>query len=66
MAKTSTVSPSPTPSPTPSPASTLEQGDPFEGVAATVPGIVQAEEFDTGGEGVGYSDSTDGNKKGVC
>ncbi|CAN0449780.1 unnamed protein product, partial [Laminaria digitata] len=50
---------------TPSPISTLEEGDPFEGVPTVVPGVVQAEEFDTGGEGVGYSDSTEGNKKGA-
>lgn len=42
-----------------------DQGAPWEGVAAIVPGTVQAEEFDEGGEGVGYSDSTEGNKKGV-
>lgn len=33
----------------------------FEGVPATVPGRIEAEEFDTGGEGVGYSDSTTNN-----
>ncbi|CAN0573147.1 unnamed protein product, partial [Laminaria digitata] len=49
----------------PSPTTPVEEGDPWGGVPATVPGMIQAEEFDTGGEGVGYSDSTDGNKKGV-
>lgn len=39
--------------------------DPYGGVAPPVPGVIQAEEFDFGGEGVGYSDSTDGNTKGV-
>lgn len=65
IAKKATVSPSPTPPTTPAPISTPEEGDPFEGIPTVVPGVVQAEEFDTGGEGVGYSDSTEGNKKGV-
>lgn len=32
--------------------------DAYEGAPAIVPGMVQAERFDWGGEGVGYSDST--------
>lgn len=36
-------------------------GMPYGGTAATIPGIIQAEKFDLGGEGVGYSDSTLGN-----
>ncbi|CAM9118842.1 unnamed protein product, partial [Laminaria digitata] len=43
----------------------VEEGDPWGGVAATVPGVVQAEEFDMGGEGVAYSDSSEGNNKGA-
>ena len=39
--------------------------DAFDNVPAIIPGTIQAEEFDTGGEGVGYSDSTKGNEKGV-
>lgn len=33
----------------------------YGGVPATVPGLIEAEEFDYGGEGVGYSDSTIAN-----
>ena len=32
--------------------------DAYEGTPAKIPGIVQAEKFDWGGTGVGYSDST--------
>lgn len=37
---------------------------PFEGMAAAVPGRVQAENFDEGGEGVAYHDTTAGNSGG--
>jgi glucose/arabinose dehydrogenase len=37
---------------------------PFRGVAVAIPGIVQAEEFDEGGEGAGYHDQTAGNEGG--
>ncbi|CAN0539328.1 unnamed protein product, partial [Scytosiphon promiscuus] len=36
-------------------------GIPYGGVAATIPGVIQVEEFDVGGERVGYVDSTPGN-----
>ncbi|CAM9850330.1 unnamed protein product, partial [Laminaria digitata] len=36
-------------------------GSAYGGVPATVPGIIEAEKFDMGGQGVAYSDSTDGN-----
>lgn len=42
-----------------------DHGQPWQGVPAVVPGTVQAEEFDEGGEGVAYSDSSEGNNKGV-
>ena len=38
---------------------------PFSGVALAIPGWVQAEDFDNGGQGVGYSDGTSGNSGGV-
>ena len=41
------------PAPTPTPAPTVSSG-PFLGVSAVIPGTVEAEEFDYGGEGVGY------------
>ncbi|CAN0522888.1 unnamed protein product, partial [Laminaria digitata] len=50
MSKTATLPEGPTPAPT----TPLEEGDPWGGVPAIVPGLVQAEEFDTGGEGVGF------------
>lgn len=37
----------------------------YRGVPASVPGTIEAEEFDEGGEGVGYEDSTDGNAMGA-
>lgn len=54
-----------TPPSTPS-AEPAVEAEAFGGVAPIVPGLVQAEEFDQGGEGVGYSDTTSGNRKGVC
>eukprot|EP00903_Cladosiphon_okamuranus_P008293 g7980.t1 len=33
----------------------------YKGVPADIPGLVEAERFDHGGEGVGYSDTTPGN-----
>jgi hypothetical protein len=38
---------------------------PFSGVPAPIPGTIQAENFDNGGEGVGYHDTTSGNAGGV-
>ena len=38
--------------------------NPFEGTIAELPGRVQAENFDTGGQGVSYSDTTAGNEYG--
>lgn len=43
----------------------VEEGQPFGGTSATVPGTIEAEEFDEGGQHVAYYDSTPGNKKGV-
>lgn len=40
-------------------------GDAYGGVPAVIPGVIEAEEFDTGGEGVGYSDVDVGNNGGV-
>ena len=36
-------------------------GDPFGGTPAAVPGTIQAENFDNGGQNVGYFDTTSGN-----
>lgn len=40
-------------------------GSPYGGTAAVIPGVIQLEEYDEGGEGVGYYDITPGNKRGV-
>jgi subtilisin family serine protease len=37
---------------------------PFGGTAAVIPGLIEAENFDDGGEGVAYHDSTPGNSGG--
>lgn len=63
--------PSPTPTsvvpatraPVDNPVDTV--GGPYGGVAAVVPGVIEAEEFDEGGEGVGYSDEDVENNGGV-
>ncbi|CAN0449955.1 unnamed protein product, partial [Laminaria digitata] len=49
-----------TPPPTPTGTSPPGGGGPYGGgtTPAEIPGLVEAEEFDTGGEGVGYSDTT--------
>jgi hypothetical protein len=38
---------------------------PFGGAPAPVPGVIQAENFDEGGQGVAYLDSTPGNSRGM-
>ncbi|CAN0042673.1 unnamed protein product, partial [Hapterophycus canaliculatus] len=38
---------------------------PYLGDPAAVPGTIEAEEFDFGGEGVGYHDTSAGNSGGV-
>jgi hypothetical protein len=38
---------------------------PFEGSAASLPGTIEAERFDEGGQGVAYFDSTSGNTRGA-
>lgn len=48
----------------PTPAPTAAFG-PYLGEAAVVPGTIEAEAFDYGGEGVGYLETTPGNSGGV-
>jgi len=43
--------------------STLPEG-PYGGKPRAIPGIIQAEDFDTGGEGIAYHDSDSGNNGG--
>lgn len=54
-----------TPVPTPAPIDPTSADGPFNGVAAEIPGVVEAEEFDYGGPGVGYSDTDSTNNGGV-
>ena len=42
-----------------------EDGGPYEGILVAIPGKVEAEKFDRGGEGVGYSDTSSANIGGV-
>ena len=37
----------------------------YGGVAAKIPGLIEAEEFDYGGEGVAYTDTSETNEGGV-
>lgn len=52
------------PIPAPTPAPVVPSGA-WEGTPAAIPGTIEAEEFDLGGEGVGYSDTDAGNNGGV-
>lgn len=38
---------------------------PYSGAAAMIPGLIQSEQFDNGGEGVSYHDTTTGNNGGA-
>ena len=56
-------SPSPTPIPTAAPSATpidlpTPDGGAYSGLPATVPGKIRVEEFDEGGQGVAYRDTT--------
>ena len=53
---TPTPDPTPTPAPTPTPLSS-----PYGGTPAALPGTIQLENYDLGGEGLAYHDSTSGN-----
>ena len=58
---TPTPTPTPTPIPTPTPAPTSTES-PFSGSPISLPGVIQADNFDTGGEGIAYHDTTSGNQ----
>jgi len=46
-------------------ATSVSASTPFSGTPVSIPGTVQAEEFDHGGEGVAYHDTTAGNSAGA-
>lgn len=52
------------PTPVPTPAPVIPTG-PFGGSSAVVPGLIEAEGYDFGGQGVGYFDTDAGNNGGV-
>ena len=60
-APTPTPSPTPTPTPTPAPSPT----SPYSGTPVALPGTVQFENYDTGGNDVAYHDTTSGNSGAV-
>jgi hypothetical protein len=65
-AQTPTATPVPTPVPTPAPTPVVPSvSTPFNGAAALIPGKIEAENFDEGGEGVAYHDTTPGNQRGA-
>ena len=50
---------------TPRSGGSAGSGTPYGGNAAVIPGTIQAERYDFGGEGVAYSDTDPGNNGGV-
>ena len=50
--------------PAPAPVVTASSS-PYSGAAALIPGVIQNEQFDNGGEGVSYHDTTTGNNGGA-
>jgi len=44
---------------------TFAARSPYKGVAFAVPGLIQAEDFDNGGEGIAYHDAVPGNAGGL-
>jgi hypothetical protein len=40
---------------------TKDQGSPYQGVLKTVPGTIEAEDYNAGGKGIAYWDNTQGN-----
>ena len=59
---TTIVAKSSSPTPTAAPSS---PSSPYSGTAASIPGLIQNEQFDNGGEGVSYHDTTVGNNGGA-
>jgi len=62
---TPTPAPSPTPAPAPAPAPAPGGSTPYGGTAVNLPGMLQFEAYDAGGDGVAYKDTTSGNTGGV-
>jgi len=60
-AMSGSATPTPTPTPSPSPGGST----PYLGTPVSLPGVVQFENYDAGGEGIAYHDTTAGNTGGV-
>jgi hypothetical protein len=58
---TTQADPTPTPTPTPEPTGQT----PYSGTPYPIPGIIEAENFDHGGQGVAYYDTDSGNNGGA-
>jgi hypothetical protein len=59
---TATPTPEPTATPTPEPTATpTPEQTPYYGTVRSIPGRIEAENFDEGGEGVAYHDTSDGS-----
>jgi len=62
-----TANPCPTcPTPTNTPTPTTAPSTPYLGSPVALPGTIQAENFDLGGEGVGFHETTTGNQGGYA
>jgi hypothetical protein len=55
----------PPPPPPPAPEEPSGSSAPYSGTAIFLPGTIQSEQYDRGGEGVAYHDTTGGNSGGV-
>ena len=53
------------PAPSPSPSPTPSSSSPYTGTPIALPGRIEAENYDNGGEGVAYHDTTSGNSTGA-
>lgn len=62
-APSSTLTPAPNPTPTPTP--TPEPSMPYLGVAASIPGVIEAEHFDSGDDLIAYYDVDSDNHGGA-
>ncbi len=61
----SAAEPTVTPTATATPVATGHEFQPFTGTLAAVPGMIQAEDYDTGGQGIAWFDRTPGNQGGA-
>ena len=61
LAKASTVTAATSPPPPP----VIAVGAPYAGTPAAIPGLIQSEQFDNGGEGISYHDTATGNNGGA-